>query len=373
MTREARPKIAIDETGNTGPNLLDPDQPVFVLASVHIELDEAKKLLASEGFGQHNEAHYTDLRGSGEGRGQILRILQSATVSGDDGHITAFHKRFMIVTKIVDDLLEELAHRTGGPDFYKRRLGFSLSNLIYYCTPTFCGKEDFDRCLEAFVQMRRTRTEHAVTSFYDTVDRLIERCSDDDYRSFPLTALRATEPIARDLAEYGDKIDLDPAIPAFVDHAAIWSAFFDDPFDVLHDESQTISSYRDQLELLIGRDQEFEVGHFDVDAQLPLKIDDLRFIDSEDDPRVQIADLYAGAGRDYLAGLANPEDQNRFWRGIRDVGIEDILSGGMYPDPDIFPPEAYEPEDPDYQNPLDQVIDLINRNTRRGTDEKSGG
>ena len=38
------PTIAFDEAGNTGQNLLDPAQPIFVLSSVCLEISEAQAL-----------------------------------------------------------------------------------------------------------------------------------------------------------------------------------------------------------------------------------------------------------------------------------------------------------------------------------------
>ncbi|WP_435249978.1 DUF3800 domain-containing protein [Vibrio sp. nBUS_14] len=39
------PDIYLDESGNTGSNLLDDNQPVFTLASCQLSDDDAKKLI----------------------------------------------------------------------------------------------------------------------------------------------------------------------------------------------------------------------------------------------------------------------------------------------------------------------------------------
>lgn len=353
---QPRPVIAFDETGNTGQNLLDGHQPLFALASVSIEWKRAEQVLGTAGFDRYHEAHYSRLKKTLSGRARILRVLEATTESAT-GHITVFHKRYMSMTKIVDMLIEEYVHSLGGPDLYERGGHVSLSNLMFYCTPTFCGVAAFENFLASFVHMIRHRSKFSVVSFYCSVDELIKQCSDPDYRAFPLGLLRATEAVAGTVLAQGDKTDLDPAWPAFVQHVAVWSARLGSPFDVVHDDSHVISHAVGRLEMFKGYGPTIDYGNDGTAAVFPLTVADVHFVDSKQDPRVQVADLLAGAARDYVQGLAT-RDQDGY---LIDLGthIVQFMGGGIWPDPDVFPAEAFDAPDPDYVSKLDQLAEFF--------------
>lgn len=73
-------EVAFDESGNTGGNLLDGEQPVFALASVQLSNDEAAALVASLGTKQ-GELKFSSLRSSGPGRRKILTLLKAEVLS----------------------------------------------------------------------------------------------------------------------------------------------------------------------------------------------------------------------------------------------------------------------------------------------------
>ena len=71
-----KPTVAFDESGNSGANLLDSEQPVFVLASVHISDDEAANLIDTKS----DEVKFSKLRRSATGKRKILKILVALSI-----------------------------------------------------------------------------------------------------------------------------------------------------------------------------------------------------------------------------------------------------------------------------------------------------
>ena len=65
--------VAFDESGNSGANLLDPEQPVFALASLRVSDDLAAEILCDTA----KELKFNRLRRSADGRQKVLRILNS--------------------------------------------------------------------------------------------------------------------------------------------------------------------------------------------------------------------------------------------------------------------------------------------------------
>jgi|SRR6266852_5378374 len=128
-------EIALDEAGNTGADLLNSEQPVFVLASVSLSREKADTILEGIRTGQTRELKFARLKKSESGRRRIIRFLAAPELNTSNVITTFIHKRFMIVTKIVDLLVESLAHEDG-LDLYKdgATIAFLISTFIA-CRP----------------------------------------------------------------------------------------------------------------------------------------------------------------------------------------------------------------------------------------------
>src|SRR3954466_13162037 len=95
-----RPLVAFDESGNTGQNLTDASQPVFVLASLCLSDADARSLTSIATVPGAKEAKFARLRSSGPGQRRLTAFLNSVLLPPSSVKITAYHKSFMITTKI---------------------------------------------------------------------------------------------------------------------------------------------------------------------------------------------------------------------------------------------------------------------------------
>jgi len=73
--------IYFDESGNTGRQLGDLDQPIFILGSCDFTQAEYEALLAPLRSRQAPEIQFEQLRKSGRGQDRIVEFLQSPLVS----------------------------------------------------------------------------------------------------------------------------------------------------------------------------------------------------------------------------------------------------------------------------------------------------
>ena len=69
--------VYIDESGNTGSNLLDFDQPVFTLASCMFSDQEARRLLDLVDCKSSHEVHFKSLKRRKAGQDGIVRLMSS--------------------------------------------------------------------------------------------------------------------------------------------------------------------------------------------------------------------------------------------------------------------------------------------------------
>src|SRR5207249_11198249 len=105
-------------------NLLDPDQPVFVLASVQLSSSSATALIGS----RPHELKFANLKRSQTGQRRIIELLDSSVLTEDRVILSGFHKPFMAVTKLVDLLVEPLFYAKG-IDLYERGGNLAMANM----------------------------------------------------------------------------------------------------------------------------------------------------------------------------------------------------------------------------------------------------
>lgn len=290
----SRPLVAFDETGNTGQDLLHPDQPIFVLASVCIDRELAREALSIVAVPNAKEPKFSRLRTSSPGRKRILQLMQSSWI--DDSRVKAalYHKPFMVTTKIVDILLETLLHREGH-DLYANGANLATANLLHTVTPVVCGAVSFSELQHRFVRMVRGPTSETVEAFYSQVDTMHASCAEPTLRAI-LGVLGATVRVLDEALDGEDRTTLDPAIPAFFDLAAQWTATLGQPFDVTHDASTPLARSKNQLELYMSAEESGPpLTGPGPKRQLPLLSTSVAFGDSLDFPEIQLADLFAGA------------------------------------------------------------------------------
>ena len=150
-------EIAFDESGNTGADLLNSQQPVFTLVSTDIDVSEANCLLDIVRTPQTIEPKVTKLRKSESGRGRLTRFIKALCEQPQHFQSTIYHKRFMVVSKIVDLLIEPLA-KIDGIDLYEDGVCVALSNLHFYSLQTMLNGTLANRLLRAFIMMVRHRS-----------------------------------------------------------------------------------------------------------------------------------------------------------------------------------------------------------------------
>jgi hypothetical protein len=279
--------IAFDEAGNTGEDLLNNEQPVFTLASVWIETDVAEALAAYKG----KELHFRSARKSHDGRAAILRVLTDPALSPETVRVTAIHKAFSVVAKMVDLLVEPLAASTGY-DLYAGGAHIALSNLLFATLPVMLGDEAASRVFESFVVMCREPTKERRASFVLTLGEAA-RCADGRAEEH-LKLLAAGTAVG---AFGGSGIpDLDPAPPSLMALAHSWAAD-GESFAILHDDRPELLRWEPYLARFWPGSAEPEtfILYDGRSLTYPLPVTGLAVAASHTDPRLQIADVVAGS------------------------------------------------------------------------------
>ena len=300
--------VAADESGSTGENLTDP-LGVFAHASVRIDDATAEPVLAElrqqAGAIQSPEVKFAQFK-SRRGRDVLATALAPGGVLAKRVVITVADKRFLIVSKMIDLLIEEAAHEQG-IDLYADGAARDLAVTLFQDGPRALG-ELWEPLMAAFVSLARATQrgrgeKETVESFFARLDQARWRCRRRSVEQV-LMALLHTRAHAEGLVLATEQRrsplfpGLDPIIPmlpmtmncAYVDHG---------PVRFLHDEQKIFTpEFVQELFPLMWH------VHPDLARHVPrTRVAEFWTGDSSEHPSIQLADLAASAGRVVAEGL----------------------------------------------------------------------
>lgn len=324
--------IAFDESGNTGgTGLLDEKQPVFVLASCNYTEEEAEQLLKDHVYThQTKEAKFTDIKKSDSGKKRIINFLSEVVKSPSKVKVMIYHKQYMVVTKIVDMLVEELAH-IDGIDLYEKGMNIAMSNIFFHCTPACCGEDRTLKMYQSFIEMVKKQDDTSISEFYYAAWQVYSASIVEEHQSM-LAPILATEPMIRDILQGLNLNSLDPAIPSFFHLCAVWGQELNQDFDILHDASKPIFQEKGILEACMSKNIPQALIGYDIrKIEFPLRANGIHFADSKKDYRLQVADLLAGSFAYWAKGIAKDYKEDVFWQNMNELNLESFLNGSVWP------------------------------------------
>lgn len=331
------PIIAFDESGNTGSDLLDEDQPVFILASVKLTIQQATDLKSIVQT-QSKELKFTRLKKYQKYHSQIISLLNNDLISDETIKIALFHKEYCIWVHTVDRLIEPLAYEDGF-DFYENGLNLAFTNLLFYCTPTLCNKEIYEQYKIDFIELFKKRDKESAVNFYNTVQKLIRSSKTKDFAS-TLSPILASQKIIQDILKDWDTNNFDSTLSGFINLIDYWGRKTDKIFYAFVDNSKPLNHFKhlvDKVKNIYIQQQ--EIGTDRRTLQLPLKLIDINFVDSKDNVVVQIADIIAGAANHYYRALANEKFKDELSEIIGKTKLIELLHSPVWPH-QAFTPEA---------------------------------
>jgi len=331
-------------------------QPFFVLASNDFGQSEALTLLEHVRSHQGGEAKFKVLKRTTEGVGRLTRLFADPRMNSSRVVVDVYHKRFMVVTKMVDLIAESLIHEIG-EDLYRRGANIAMSNMLYYCMPAFCGKELTDRFLQSFVDLMRNRSDVQADAFFVAGRAMVDASANEDFKGdlWPFT-----EQSLFDVWFEGiNPMVLDPAIPALFQHINEWGKRKPDRFRVVHDGSKPVLASQEYFRSMMAINGEASelIGYDRRKFKFPLRAISLEQGNSEEHPQIQIADLCAGAINHFLK-CREAGEMDDLAIMIRDLCCFDWAINGVFPNPEVTPKDLGTDSE-DGVNPVDSMVDYL--------------
>jgi hypothetical protein len=88
--------LFLDESGYTGPDLINRDQPFFTLASTNITEADARSLLTSCFGARAQELKFAKLAKSERGRSAIVEFVRAIDPNRGNCAFFSYHKQFLL-------------------------------------------------------------------------------------------------------------------------------------------------------------------------------------------------------------------------------------------------------------------------------------
>lgn len=289
----------IDESGYTGFDLLNSEQPFQGATAVAIGDQEAARLIKDH-FPklQASELKYRSLSRRPRNHPRLLGLLRDILTNYQCATYVC-NKRFLLLLMFLDYAVEPFYYERG-LNFYEDGQNYTLASLLYTVGPTLLGKVAFDTLQAAFQRAVKEKTAEALGD-------LVAAARKTNWQALP----EAIGPLAQYAAPECLEAIATPGVStdaAFVVLGALVSRMEEmaaGPYRIEHDQSKNLLTYHHLLQSYINHDQNVEFRQSEIARiKFPLKLASVTQVDSRTSPAVQLADVMIGAAIEAANTLA---------------------------------------------------------------------
>ncbi|QRY69295.1 DUF3800 domain-containing protein [Ensifer sp. PDNC004] len=287
-------RVFFDESGQTGAHLLDRDQPYFTLGSTDIPEAEAVEIIR-KCFPRVNgpELKSRSLFRRESGRRAFIAFAEVVGHRSSSFCGAKIDKRFSIVCKMVDNLVEPL-FRAAGHDFYAENYAVRFANMAYYAFSNIMAEQAATALMasyNAFARAPSAQTLGLLQSELEAALAVAPRGS-ENFLSLMATGANAFERF-HNIGNFEDTNDLH--VTAAVQCMGFWRDHHPGAFEVIHDESTHFFKRSRMWELMtnpLAKSTTLQVG--DKTLKLPLNVHSTMASRSHECASLQLCDLVAG-------------------------------------------------------------------------------
>lgn len=353
--------IFVDEAGHSGSNLLDSEQPVFVLASHDISEDECQQL-RSKHF-SHVKARslkFSQLWRRPRSQRAVVEFIADVSVRFQ-GRIdpAVIHKPFALICKLVDHVIEPSMHLRGY-NLYKGGGNIATANLIYLFLNSVAQPEYRTKVLTA-IQRIFTRQPGIIPREFELLLLLNEKTSllfDGTADGEALARVMSLPQLA--LMDLGpayfarcSKDDLQVAFTTALLDMSRWGEIHRG-MNVIHDESSIMLKQFDHWAKVTSASAPAATIAWDRRTmRYPIGVNSTQFQPDEGWAGLQIADVIAGSFAKALAGIAaNSVEAVGAERDLVKLVSEWTLHDPIWPSTHVTP-EEMGTQGPEFRDPFE--------------------
>lgn len=333
--------IALDESGNTGSDILNKDQPLLVLSSVRLTDHNIKE--AENHFRLINAAEwkFAKFKTSAKQMRLLQSFLEKDWINESSVRVHITDKKFFAVVKMVDLICEPVAH-AGGLNLYEKGGAISLANLKSTVLPVWLGEDVFDKLLRSFVDMIRHRSAEKYNDFHNVVmdahAKVATFNTDDDFNLMSVLLYGSIYPNLWN--KHIPDCALDPLVPAYFSLINSWGQELKSDFAVFSDKSKALTSQLAIIQKLSNPSIEPKTlpavgGGW---SSLPYRSASIMDGASEGNRSIQIADLLAGTANYIFSPIVSSVPSNDWQIACRDIFLKKgLIDNVLWPSREVTP------------------------------------
>lgn len=334
--------LVFDEAGATGVDLLNADQPVFTLASFFSSDEAAAEMLAHLPHPVAGELHFAKARKNADGRANLVALINELLhgTGVKRTRVSVVHKRFMLVAKMVDELVET-PMRDRGFDIYQSNWHVDASNVLFHHGEHSVGPGLWNQLLATFRAAAVTQDRTVGADLLDVLAAARQACTRATVAVILEEMPRSLEELDAAGLQVGDsdthRSSLDPAVTTLMEQLNAWSLERGTDavrFPVVHDQGAIGPQRWQEIYRLAMRAAPGRVVMPSEKGEMvfPLNASSLTFADSASKPQLQLADVMASAVNFVLTGrLVGRVSDPRFCETLDDLGVRELVTLGLWP------------------------------------------
>lgn len=280
----------IDESGYTGFDLLNSEQPIQGASAVAISNEDADYLIRKH-FPQlqASELKYNSLARREGNHPKLLSLIQEVLEKFKCVTYVC-DKRFLLLLMFIDYAVEPFYYERG-LNIYEDGQNYSMASLLYTVGPTLFGRAQFDNFQMTFQRAMKEKSDESL-SF------LIKAARDLNWYQLPeilgpLAQFSASECLS---AIVTPGVSTDAAFIVLQSLITRLEMMTPGPYTIEHDQSKNLLTYHELIQKYIDHDVDVEFRQSEIAfLKFPLKLKSVTQVNSKSSPAVQIADVLIGA------------------------------------------------------------------------------
>jgi hypothetical protein len=359
--------IYLDECGFTGEDLFNSDQPVFVLASTILTEEVCKEILSVH-FSkvQAKELKHSSLAKRPRQQDMVLSFLKDVDANFQGTvKFSVAHKRYVLVTKIVDFLIETLAYEDG-INLYKDGANIAYSNMLFYIVRSLVSESYFNEMIFSFQEMMRNRTIESYERFFKPLfEKEFPQVVDELLVLLKAFHMRLGYGFIKSIPE--NSLDI-----AFTDALILMNEWkdaiaSDDNIILIHDSSSNMAKEKRFWDVLVHPQMAPKVVGFDRrKMSYPLRVEQTRFESSKNHAGLQFVDILAGAiARSFKWVVEGKIDTDTYGKNLS-LNMPKSFGGHLiWPSPEVTPDELGTTGE-DADDPIDHITKIRTEFIKQG-------
>lgn len=298
----------IDESGYTGYDLLNKQQPFQGASSLLIDEDTAKSLV-DEYFPNRKatELKHCNLSRRKSNWESLLNI-QKDILQDYMGFTYICDKKYLLTLMFLNSCVEPFFYDLGF-DFYQNGQNFALASLIYHTAPALWGRNNYEDILYLFQRAEKSKSDVAILALVEKAKSLMSKKLSENLMLLTMEYDSCIKEIKNPLS------NTDAALVVLVSLISHIEKHVSEKYEIIHDTSNNLLKYNQIITELIEIDAQESFNQTKITSvNFPLKLSAVSQKDSHLSYAVQLADVLIGGMIEHsmaLRGLVEKNDYNQ--------------------------------------------------------------